>query len=425
MKEKCIFTICSKNYLAQALTLKESVKKFEPDAAFFLFLADKKNDEIKNIELEVLDDVWIPGWRSMAFKYDVIEFNTSIKPFCFKKLFRQGYSNVVYLDPDTYVTAALDYIWKNLDRYSIILTPHVSRLEMNYTGAQIEESVLNVGIFNLGFAAFKNNEKGNNIVNWWCDRLATQCYSYKGLFVDQKWMNFIPCFYPDDLLICKHCGINVAIWNLHERELYIENGEYKVKELETGKLFPLLIFHFSGFDPFDDKLINRRIPRFGVDKYPSFAPLIQEYKKSEYENGYEKYSKLPYFFNQYDNGFEIMPLHRRLYRATLDEFVKDDPFSSSGRFYKNLKASKLIIKSENKEAVFSDRKKLNANEKLRYARKFQILARIFLRIIGIRKYNMLLSYGKVFCQQENQTFLMQNMAKINKYESFTVSDFKH
>ena len=40
-------------------------------------------------DLVTLNDTWIPKWREMAFKYGVIEFNTSIKPFCFYKLFNE------------------------------------------------------------------------------------------------------------------------------------------------------------------------------------------------------------------------------------------------------------------------------------------------------------------------------------------------
>ena len=72
MSTNCIFTICSKNYLAQALTLKESAQKHETDTDFFIFLADLGTEDIKEIEYEPLDESWIPSWKEMAFKYNVI-----------------------------------------------------------------------------------------------------------------------------------------------------------------------------------------------------------------------------------------------------------------------------------------------------------------------------------------------------------------
>ena len=84
----CAFTICAKNYLAQALTLRESFLKHNPSLNFFIFLADKI-DGVEDVDgVVALDKSWIPDWVNMAFKYDVIEFNTSIKPFCFGKIGR-------------------------------------------------------------------------------------------------------------------------------------------------------------------------------------------------------------------------------------------------------------------------------------------------------------------------------------------------
>lgn len=423
MTKNCIFTICSKNYLAQALTLKESAKKHESDTAFYIFLADVGSEDIKDVEYEPLDESWIPSWKEMAFKYNVIEFNTSIKPFCFKKLFNQGYEKVTYLDPDMFVADKLDYLWDNLDHYSIILTPHISCCKLDFNGAQTEKSILSCGIFNLGFASIKNDDVGCRIVEWWCVRLKDQCYEDRPLFVDQKWMNFIPVFFPENVLVSHHFGLNVAVWNLHERELIIEDEKYKVKNLETGELFPLLVFHFSGFDPFNDKVVNRRHPQFGVDVYPSFEPIIQEYKSLEYKNGYEKYSRLKYALNEFSNGLVILPLHRRLYRATLEEFRNDDPFSVDGTFYKNLNASNLILHKKNKGAKYKT--EFSQTSKFRYARYFQILAKMFKKVVGINFYCKILKPVSTICKLENQTFLMQNMENVDKRKFFTVTNDKY
>lgn len=416
MVEKCLFTICSKNYLAQALTLKASAKKWVPDTDFYIFLADKKTEEIKDVECESLDSNWIPAWREMAFKYNVIEFNTAIKPFCFRKLFRQGYEKVVYLDPDTYVTDKLNYLWDNLEKYSIILTPHISCLNVDFNGAQSEESLLGVGIFNLGFCAMKNNTIGNNIADWWCVRLKDLCYDDGSLFVDQKWMNFIPAFYPNDLLVSHQFGLNVAVWNLHERELVVENERYFVKELHTGEKFPLLLFHFSGFDPFNDMVINRRHPKYGIDSFPSFKPIIQEYKNLEYKNGYDRFHNLTYSFNEYSNGYEILPLHRRLFRATLVEYGETDPFNEEAPLYRNLYESNLIVKEKNAGARYSDF--ILSENKLKYIRIFQICVKFIKRIFGVKFITKVLHSANSLCRLENYTFLMQDLKKMDKDKFF-------
>lgn len=174
-----VFTICAKNYLAQALTLKASLLEHNPNVDFHLFLADEKTKEVEDLDIIELNGSWIPDWQSMAFKYNVIEFATSIKPFCFDKLFKEGYGKVIYLDPDIFVTSRLDYIFDGLEEKSMMITPHYNHIETNYTGAVTEEELLFVGIYNLGFGAIKNNEVGNKIINWWKNRLFDKCYADK------------------------------------------------------------------------------------------------------------------------------------------------------------------------------------------------------------------------------------------------------
>ena len=213
---KCAFTICAKNYLAQAITLKKSFERNNENCSFFIFLSDLTSPEVPD-DVQLMDDSWIQGWEEMAFKYTVVEFSTAIKPFCFQKLFVEGYYRVVYLDPDIYVTKSLDQVYSLLDNKSIVLSPHYCKIQEQFSGAVSEEELLFVGIYNLGFTAIKKSIEGQTIIKWWMNRLHDKCYidKWDGLHVDQKWMDFIPCFFPNDVVITHHPGINPAIWNLH------------------------------------------------------------------------------------------------------------------------------------------------------------------------------------------------------------------
>lgn len=341
MSKNVAFTICAKNYLAQAFTLKKSFQLQNPNCDFYIFLSDNSDGLSNEIdEIILLNDTWITNWKQMAFKYNVIEFSTSIKPFCFKKLFEQNYERVMYLDPDIYVTNPLDEIFSFLEGKSIVLTPHYCNIQTEYTGSITEEEILFVGIYNLGFTAIKNDDIGNKIVDWWMNRLAEKCYAdkYDALHVDQKWMDFVPAFFPNDTLITHHLGINPAIWNLHERELIVnENMQYQIRDILSKEVYSLLFFHFSGFDPYNPKLINRRHPKYNTDVYPSYIPLFAEYIKSVYENGYDKYSKLSYSFNTFEEGENILPLFRRLFRIFEHRFIKDDPFVKDSLFLTHLR----------------------------------------------------------------------------------------
>ncbi len=406
MRKKAIFTICAKNYLAQALTLRESIFIHNKDVDFFIFLSDKKTDDVEDIDLVELDNNWMPNWKSLAFKYNVIEFSTSIKPFCFYKLFKEGYDKVIYLDPDIYVVNPLNEIFDYLDKYAMVITPHYNHIETNYTGSVPEEELLFVGIYNLGFGAIRKCDIGLQILEWWKNRLYDKCYADKedSLHVDQKWIDFLPGFFPNDILISHHPGINIAIWNLHERELIIEDNKYLVLDLRSNLKYPLLFFHFSGFDPYKRNVVNRRHSRFNTDVFPSYIPIIDVYAKLEYKNGYDKYSKLKYSFNKFDNGASILPLHRRLYRS-YNNTKMDDVFSESSVFYKLLKRNRLILQIENQDYNLgisqNVRSKVNKVDNI-----FNFLSRLFIFFLGIKRYYFLLKYLHSKTRLENQYFLL-------------------
>ena len=405
--KKVVFTICAKNYLAQALTLKESCLKHNKDVDFQIFLADKVEEEnIPKESLVLLDESWISYWKQMAFKYNVIEFSTSVKPFCFNKLFKEGYDKVIYLDPDIYVTDSLDTIFDYLDHKSIVLSPHYCHIQENYTGSVPEEELLFVGIYNLGFCAIKNGLIGKKIIKWWMNRLEDKCYADKidALHVDQRWMDFIPAFFPNDTYITQHPGINPAIWNLHERELLIYENKYYIKDLVTKQEFPLLFFHFSGFDPFNEKVLNRRHPKYNTDIFPSYIPLIKEYIKAEYRNGYELYSKMIYSFNAFNDGENIMPIHRRLFRIINDSTV-EDPFQQNSNFRNILKKNKLL--SNRKTYAFSSLSPVEKKKKGKVESTMKGIFFLLKKIVGIRFYSSFISFLGQFVRFENQTFLIR------------------
>jgi hypothetical protein len=408
----CAFTICAKNYLAQALTLRESFLKHNPSLNFFIFLADKI-DGVEDVDgVVALDKSWIPDWVNMAFKYDVIEFNTSIKPFCFGKLFKEGYEKVIYLDPDIYVTRPLDYIYECLNNKSVVLTPHYCDIEEHFDGAVSEETFNKVGIYNLGFCALKNDKVGQEIAKWWQNRLQYKCYSQssEGLFVDQKWMDYIPGFFPDATCVSSHHGMNVAIWNLHERELFIDEKQgYMIRRKKTGDEFPLLFFHFSGFDPFETTIINRRHPQFNVTTYPSFKPIIEEYRERVYANGYDRFSKMTYGFNHYFDGSVITPLQRRMFRVYLnDHKVEFNPFEINTPFYKILKNSRLLLKASTKQNGFASYTKEEKNKGKKLENKVvKPMLKLALRVLAAERYAMLIRLFTLAGDKEYHSFLME------------------
>lgn len=399
-----IFTICARNYLAQALALKASLRQTNPERDFYIFVADR-NTGIDDIDVIFPDETWLLGWLKMAFKYNVIEYSTSIKPFCINYLF-QKYDKVVFVDPDTYATASFDLIFDALETKDIMITPHYNEIQENYTGAVPEEEILFVGIYNLGFLAIKNSQVGNKVIKWWMNRLADKCYADKidALHVDQKWFDFIPGFFPDNVLISHHFGINAAIWNLHERELVIENNKYFMINKVTREKFPLLFFHFSGFNPQMPTLINRRHPNYNVDLFPSFRPLFAEYTKLVLANDFERFSQIPYGFNTFTNNEKITPIHRRLLRRLESQINIGDPFDVGGSFYRLLKENKLLTGIVITDSAYSNPNIINSREN--EIRRGRLFLKLLKKVLGIKYYNYLLVFFSEYHRPDRQELLI-------------------
>ena len=409
-----IFTICARNYLAQALALKVSLKQTNPQRDFYIFIADKQ-DEINDVDVVFLHESWIPGWVKMAFKYNVIEFSTAIKPFCINYLFKK-YEKVVFVDPDTYATDSFDFIFNALDEKDLMITPHYNEIQENYTGAVPEEEILFVGIYNLGFLGIKKSTVGNKVIAWWMNRLANKCYADKidALHVDQKWFDFIPGFFPNNVLISHHSGINAAIWNLHERELVIKNDKYYMINKVTQEQFPLLFFHFSGFNPEMSSIINRRHPNYNTDSFPSFKPLFKEYTELVLVNNFERFTNIPYGFNTYNNNEKITPLHRRLLRQLEGQISINDPFDTNGSFYKLLKENKLLTGIVITDSSYSNPN--NVYNRDNDIKRGILFLKFLKRVIGIKYYNYLLVFFSEFHRLERQELLI-NKETLKKYRN--------
>lgn len=405
MANNVIFTVCAKNYLAQALTLKQSVEITNPDIIFFIFLSDDVEGE-ELPEVILLDDNWIPQWKKMAFKYNVIEFSTSIKPFCIDYLFNKGYENVLYIDPDIYVYKSLNEIFEILKSKSIVLTPHRCTMFDNMRGPTSELIVSLVGVYNLGFLGIKNDIIGKRVVNWWKNRLHDYCYDDKeqGLFVDQKWMNFVVGYFPNDVYISHDLGFNMAIWNIQERELFIENGTFKVRSIENpSKVYDLAFFHFSGYDPYKPENIDKRVNDYTVKEYPQYKKLLDDYRKAEMENGYDKYHSMPYAFNSFSDSTIILPINRRLYRVDSRMHNFDNPFDAQGEVYIQFKKSRLL----------SCHQVVNSIEKNQCGLKTVGFGnprhyKLILKLVGIDSYQKIMSLWHIFSRDENTTFLLNN-----------------
>lgn len=299
---KIVFTICSNNYLAQAKALGDSVTRNNPDYQFMIFLCDKKSSAIdysffKPYSIIEAHDIGIKKFKQMVSQYNIIELNTSIKPFVFDYILKNDSQAqyVMYFDPDTYAFDKLTVIEDELKNKSILLTPHIYT-PIEFDGlTPTENTFTQHGIYNLGFAAIKRSEDAQKMIGWWMRRLEVNCYirSDEGIFVDQMPMNFVPIFFKN-VKISENWGLNMAPWNLHERDLTIKDGKYFVNN-ET----PLCFYHFSNCNPNNKELLATHYNRVSFEGHNVLRKAYDDYKAEVLNNKYNELSQVDCFYSKH------------------------------------------------------------------------------------------------------------------------------
>lgn len=292
-----VFTICSNNYLAQAKTMLDSVLEFNTSHYTVIVLCDIKNNEIDYSFFEPhliveASELNISEFARIQSKYNIIELNTSLKPFAFQYLYKkyQEAQIVLYLDPDIEVLSPLSQIECKLIESSILLTPHIL-FPIDFDGLEPTENLFaQYGMYNLGFLGTKRGPDTEDLLYWWSERMLHNCYDKPsiGVFVDQLPMNYAPIFF-NNVTVSKNEGVNVAPWNLHERNITKENGKYYV----NGK-DPLIFYHFSSLRTHN----HLTLPTSAYSRGRIFADsatyqLYDNYMQKIYANGYETFSEIP------------------------------------------------------------------------------------------------------------------------------------
>jgi len=408
------FTIVAKNYVGLAQSLVKSIKQFNPDLHCYIIVADEIEDQsiLEGADYTILQakSMDIPSYDSLAFKYNITEFCTAIKPFAFKYLFaRSGYDKLIYFDPDIFVYHDLNMIYDELNDKFALLTPHYITPETVYTGNAPESLTLFAGIYNLGFLALRHSANTDVMLDWWMKRLSDLCYADKfdALHVDQKWIDFIPAFFGNDIIISRHLGYNIAYWNIHERQMFERDGKWYVRNRIRGnEESPLVFIHFSGVDPRNIHL-NKQCPTLDLYQYADWLPFVEDYSRKTLEDGFEKFFNLKYSYLEFDNGQKIAQFHRRLFRRLLDKgYDFKAPFGTTdGTFYKQLEKSKLLVGKDGSIDKMNERNFGGFEKKLGTLNRLLRLLKI---VIGTNRYILLTKFCQRYLRPENQIFLLHD-----------------
>jgi glycosyltransferase involved in cell wall biosynthesis len=300
-----VFTISAKNRLPSAMVCRDTFKEYNSDIDFVTFLCDGLNDDddvglVSKVDslIAVNELKQMPFFNTcnkleeMAYKYDIVEYCTAIKPFCIEYLMWSGYDKVLYFDPDIEFFDKIKGINDTLNEYNCVLTPHITSPYKQ----ENEINILNAGVYNLGFCAFSLSQTVIDFLHWWQQKLMDYCFRdvNKHMFVDQYWMSLAPSFLHTYIL--KHPGCNVAYWNLHEREFKYENGKWFVNHA------PLVFYHYSGLNYNNPYYISVYQTKYKLSNRPELTKLFQDYlQKIDSKDGI-KYINKKYFYDEQERS---------------------------------------------------------------------------------------------------------------------------
>ncbi|MES2857422.1 MAG: hypothetical protein V4692_16240 [Bdellovibrionota bacterium] len=325
-KKRAVVTISALNYSSRVEALAETFAKFHPGITFYSYVIDdpgtnsaealKKtsgkprasrapkriNRTLADLNRFAAKQIPALSLQSMIFQYDVVEACTSIKPLVLLQLLLEDeYEEVLYLDPDIMICGSLNSVWKEFSKADVLLTPHLITFG-NFTDSIVSERmILLSGTFNLGFIGVASSDNTIEFLAWWAQRLVRYSFRavHQGLFTDQKWID-LALSAVEKVAILRDPGLNVAIWNIHERKVSRDSDQ----KYRVGKSL-LKFFHFSGFDPNTPDVLNKFRSKIMLSSLGATKPLAKEYARLLKKHSHDKCSAIPYALNNFSNGIAI------------------------------------------------------------------------------------------------------------------------
>lgn len=315
-----VCTIVARNYLGQAEVLVSSLVRTNPELDVVTLVVDGRETDRATPgvgEVMLVSDLALAPEvvEPMVVMYSVMELSTALKAALLTRLLDRGHEVAIYLDPDIEVYDRLDDIVAAARAGRVVLTPHTLHA-VPRDGCEVSEStIMHAGMYNLGFIAVPDGARG--FLSWWHERLRTDAVVDFGaaLFTDQRWVDWAPAL--AEVAILRDPGLNVAYWNIHERQLDRDPaGRVVVGDGRT----PLRFFHFSGFDPERPWQLSHftgERPRVLLAQSPVLGELCADHARALVEAGHLTRKVEPYGFARLPDGPLLSAHVRSVYRESM------------------------------------------------------------------------------------------------------------
>lgn len=273
-------TYFDKNYLSRGLAMYHSLK--ENTGAFQLYVLCLDDEtatyfktnssvypEVVTLRTEDIErqDIALAASKSNRSK---VEYYFTLSP-CLPLYLLQQYAlpHICSLDADILFLSDPASVFDQLNKYSVIITPHKFSKEV--------KELETYGKYNVSFQVFKNDADGVACLEHW----RTQCLEWCGdvydavndRFADQKYLDHWESLFPGKVKSLSDNVCGLAPWNLNNYHLTQKDGHY----FSNGE--PIIFYHFHHF-----KLLHPRIATNGFYFYKAQPSAILNHLYLSYWN---------------------------------------------------------------------------------------------------------------------------------------------
>lgn len=251
-------TYFDSGYLPRALTLIDSIRSQGDsseiwalclDDASFDYLNSTKIEGVNAFSLTQLEEIEprlfdVKGLRSR------VEYIFTVGPTFHQHVLLNYVDEgqvLVYLDADLYFFNDPGLVLQAMGKYSVGIIEH------RYT-KRLNKKLQKYGRFNVGWAGFRNDDAGRQVMNWWAERCLEWCFDAPqsdGRYADQGYLNWFPGF--EGVTILNSAGFNLAPWNTSSHHLTYRSNKVLADDS------PLVFFHFHGIRETKDWFITSQL----------------------------------------------------------------------------------------------------------------------------------------------------------------------
>ncbi len=287
-------TLFDHNYLSRGLVMYESLKSHcsdefklyiltTDDIAFKWFCDNPQENITVNSLANIMESY--PVLRKLENERTRTEFNWTLSSFSIQFFIKKyNLPSITYLDADLCFYDDPKVLFDELKGESVIITPH------NYTPCY--DQTATSGRYCVQFMYFKNDEAGNEVLEWWrnaCEEFCPGKYT-DGKFGDQKYLDDWLSRFSGKVHEEKHMGCGIAPWNVQQFDIEKDENTFIISNKITKVKATLVFYHFHGVKEFlyEDKLFIWKLNDYELSDF-----IIDNFYKPYTQKLEELSTKLP------------------------------------------------------------------------------------------------------------------------------------